>query len=374
MKKRKGRHSPRYLSSRELGFQAGRSHGYHSGCCQSVLAAVPRPVYAPLPLRVLFIRQGFDAIDRGITEALQELVAEAIMGEPANMYRLASELRPDLVLVMNGLHVFPGDHLQMVAQIRALGLKTAIWFADDPYFTDFTPQIAQQYEYVFTHELSCLELYRQMGCEQVHYLPLAASTQVYRPMAVEYAYHSDLCFIGNGFPNRIHFFNQITPLLSRHHVVIMGALWENLASYKQLSGRIRSGWTPIEETAKYYNGAKIVINLHRGAVDPVYSKNARQIEGRSINPRTFEISACGALQMTDIREDLGLHYAPGSEIVPYSSPEEFMQLVEFYLGNEQARNSIAMRGLGKTIREHTFHSRIMGMMRIIFGESLVPPG
>lgn len=363
-KRRRLARRPPSLHSR--GYEAGRSHGYHAGCCQSVLQTIPHPAAPIRPLRVLFIRQGFEALDRGITEALSALVGELILGDPADMLRLASEARPDLMLVMNGLHVFPENHLQMASQVRELGVRTAIWFADDPYFTDFTPQIAAVYDDVFTHELSCLELYRQMGSTRVHYLPLAASISAYRPAPVEMAYHSDICFIGNGFPNRIHFFNRITPYLLRRKVVIMGALWDRLDRFTTLSKRIRLDWTPVDETVKYYNGAKIVINLHRGAVDPVYSKNARQIEGRSINPRTFEIAACGAFQMTDLREDLPLYFVPGSEIVTYASPEEFMELADYYLHHEAERNRIAVKGLARTLREHTFYHRLHQMFSILY--------
>lgn len=369
---RKGRQkSGKPVLSYEAGYAAGRSHGYRTGCCQSVLQVAGSPVYPVLPLRVLYIRQGFEAIDRGVEEALPLLVSEAYTGNPGDLYRLASELRPDLVLVMNGLHVFPENHLEMVAQVRALGIRTAVWFADDPYFTDWTPSVAAQYDYVFTHELNCVELYRQEGNPQVHYLPLAASTGIYRPMAVESRYHSDICFIGNGFPNRIAFFNEITPFLAGHSIVIIGALWERLAGYQRLAENIRLSWTPVDETVKFYNGAKLVINLHRGAVDPVYSKNSRRIEGRSINPRTYEIAACGALQMTDVREDLPLYYTPGQEVVPYASAAEFVHLADYYLNNETERNRIAVRGLYRTIRDHSFRSRLFQLLNIVFPQTTI---
>lgn len=366
MKTRKRKRLSRERPGMETGFQAGLSHGYRTGCCMSALQALPQPAYPVYPLRVLFIRQGFEAIDRGITEALGSLVSELFTGAPADLYRLASEIQPDLVLVMNGLHVFPADHLQMVSMVRALGLKTAVWFADDPYFTDYTVQIALSYDYVFTHELSCVDLYREAGCPQVHYLPLAASTAVYKPMAVEYGYHSDMIFIGNAFPNRLAFFNQITPFLAKHKVRFMGAMWDRLARFDLFKAYAKLDWTPIEETVKYYNGAKIVINLHRGAVDPVYSKNARQIEGRSVNPRTYEISACGAFQMTDIREDLGLYYVPGSEIVTYASAAEFTERAAYYLANQAERSRVAVRGLRRSMGEHTYQNRLQRMLGVIF--------
>lgn len=372
MKMRKGRAVPQYHLSRAAGFEAGRSHGYRTGFCQSALAAQTPPVYPVWPLRVLFIRQGFEAIDRGISEALASLVREPVIGDPADLYRLAAETRPDLVIVMNGLHVFPQDHLQMVTQVKELGIPTAIWFADDPYFTDWTPPIARHYDYVFTHELSCLDLYREAGCQRVYYLPLAASPAVYHPLPVETKYQSDICFIGNAFPNRLQFFNQIMPFLTAHKTVIIGALWNNLTRYNQLARRIKLDWTPVDETVKYYNGAKIVINLHRGAVDPVYSKNGRMIEGRSINPRTYEIAACGSLQMTDLREDLPMYYAPGADIITYSSPAEFVDKAHYYLVHEQERITIGARAMVKTVQQHTFQNRLNTLFTTIFPPSDQP--
>ena len=112
------------------------------GRCQFVTRHM-RP--APVPLReasVLFIVQGFDAIDQGIIQGLQQTVRKLLQQLRLDMLRLAAELKPDLVLVMNGLHVFPADHANHVDQVRQMGIRTAIWFADDPYFTDHTARIS----------------------------------------------------------------------------------------------------------------------------------------------------------------------------------------------------------------------------------------
>ena len=127
----------RIAEGRSRGFQAGRENGIRMGRCQFALDTC-NP--APIPLReasVLFIVQGiFDAIDKGIIQGLQQTVRVVYTATAADMLRLAYELKPNLVLVMNGLHVFPADHANHVDQVRQMGIRTAIWFADDPYFTD----------------------------------------------------------------------------------------------------------------------------------------------------------------------------------------------------------------------------------------------
>jgi spore maturation protein CgeB len=354
-------------AGRADGYRLGREMGLRFGACQAVLQRTPPPEVRMRPLRVLFIPQGFEAIDQGIVLGLQQTVAESFVGAAADMARLAEELRPDLMLVLNGLHVFPQDHAEQAERVRALGVKTAIWFADDPYCTDMSALLAPHYDYVFTHELGCVALYRENGCAAAHYLPLAVNSELFRPVQVSPAYMTDVCFIGNAFPNRIELFDRLAPFLAGKRVLLAGALWERLRHYGLLRQGVKPGWTPIEETVKYYNGAKIVINIHRATADSAYNHNSRQLYGYSINPRTYEIAACGTLQMTDIRHDLYRYYNAGQELETYATPEELIEKLRYYLEHEEQRRTIAANGLRRSLQEHTYASRLSAMLDIIFG-------
>ncbi|ANE46100.1 spore maturation protein [Paenibacillus swuensis] len=353
-------------SSRDSGFQLGWSHGYMHGAGQAILHSLPPEAYPLRNLRVLLIPQGFEGIDNGVITALRTLVTETIVGNQQDIQGLAAMHRPDLVLVINGLHTFPPDHPMQIQAVRAMGIKTAVWFADDPYFTDFSGAIAVQYDVVFTHELSCIPYYTSLGCAQVHYLPLGVNPAVYRPQHVGAEYRSDVCFIGNGFTNRTALFDQMAPYLSRIHTVIAGSQWEKMRNYKLLQKRIRLEWIPTEESVKYYSGAKIVINLHRAADDEIYNRNRLKIPAHSINPRTYEISACGTLQLTDIRQDLSQFYTPGHDIVTFSNAAELTDKIQYYLNHEDERRTIALRGLKRTYAEHTFHKRLNQMLQMMY--------
>jgi spore maturation protein CgeB len=129
---------------------------------------------------------------------------------------------------------------------------------------------------------------------------------------------------------------------------------------------IKLQWIPIEESVKYYNGAKIVMNVHRLTFDETYNKNSRNLPGYSINPRTYEISACGTLQITDYRHDLDQYFTPGQDIETYNSAEELIQKMQHYLAHEEDRIRIAMRGLRRSISEHTFANRLSKLLDIVF--------
>ncbi|WP_433943957.1 CgeB family protein [Paenibacillus sp. SN-8-1] len=349
-------------ADRRNGNSPGYWEGYRLGGCQAVLGQIPVGAPEVCNLRVMYVQQGFDAIDRGVISALEEVAAACIVTQAAEMLAQAAWVRPDLVLVMNGLHVFPPEHAAHIDELRAMGIRTAVWFVDDPYLSDDTVSLALHYDEVFTHELAGVTLYKEIGCRNVHYLPLAASTDLFRPQPVQPQYQYDICFIGNAFWNRVELFDSMASFLEGKRVLIAGGFWDRLSNMEKLASCVQHGWIDPEETVRYYNGAKIVINIHRPTQAGQDNRNSRNLAGRSINPRTYEISACGAFQITDIREDLTKYYRPGYDIETFSSKQELQDKITYYLEHEQERITMAWRSLWTTRKHHTFRDRISRLL------------
>jgi len=354
-----------YIAGRRDGWREGWSVGWREGATAAVAAAFPPAVPERLPVRVLYVPQGFESIDDGMIGALQLHAAELHVADPTRMAEMASLVRPDLVLVLNGLHVFPEDHAEQVDRIREMGIRTVIWFADDPYATDQTMKIAPHYDAVVTHERSTVEWYRSLGCAEVHHLPFAADIERFRPVTPPAVCRCDVCFIGQAFWNRVETFDAIAEELAGLQVFIAGGLWERLRNYGLLKRAIRPGWLPVDESVLWYNGAKIVINLHRTAEPGSDNGNASGLPGLSVNPRTFEIAACGAFQLTDRRSDLEAYYRPGLELETFDSPAELAAKIRHYLRHDDERRRIAVRGLARTLREHTYTVRAGSLLRLL---------
>jgi spore maturation protein CgeB len=354
--------------SRKNGFKSGWLDGWRLGACQGIDAvdAGTRPAAQPQRnARILYVPQGFEAIDQGVIFALQNEVTELCVAPANEMQLQAAQFRPDAVLVMNGLHVFPPDHLEQIDAIRQMGIPTIIWFVDDPYVTDLTVQIAPHYDYIFTHERSCLTLYHSVGCAHVYHLPLAAHFDLFRPMSVPHEYKTDICFIGVAFWNRVELFDEIAPYLKDKRVLIGGILWDRMKNYSMVSRFVHDQWIEVPETAKYYNGAKIVINLHRTPETGKDNLNGINWPAESINPRTFEMAACGTLQLTDMRSELPEHYVIGSEIAVFNNAQELIHQMDYYLTHDAQRLQVAARGYQRTKRNHTFGDRIRTLLDVI---------
>ncbi|WP_225446172.1 CgeB family protein [Paenibacillus rhizovicinus] len=347
------------------GFASGYENGLRDGACEYLYRLMQPAAPTKRDCCVLYIPQGFEGIDQGVIEALRLIVREVYVADAARMAEQAALIRPDWVLVLNGLHVFPANHLEQVDAVRSLGIRTAIWFADDPYVTADTMYIAPRYDVVLTHELSTIQMYRERGCANVIYMPLAVDHNRFKPKKVEERYRSDVCFIGQAFWNRVEMFDALAPFLNTRKVFIAGGLWERMKNFKTLQRFVRQGWLPVDDSINYYNGARIVINLHRTTEVGKDNKNVLNLPGRSINPRTYEISACGTLQLTDCREDLTQYYTPGSDIETYADAAELKAKLEYYLGHENERRSIALRGLKRTLAEHTYVHRLQQIAEVL---------
>lgn len=346
------------------GYGGGYSVGYHAGRCSMVheRLTVPAAQIVPYDKTVMYVSQGtpgFRTIDRGIMNALGKLAREAICVTSGDPVALLAELhRPDLVLVLNGIFSIGTDQID---RIRAMGIPTAVWVADDPYFSDQTRVMATHYDVVFTHEISCVRMYEEAGCRSVHYLPFAADPDLFRPTHPP-AMQTDLLFIGMAFPNRLAFFNRLLPWLTRRNVLIAGGGWQHLAGYDRLKDRIwLTGIDPLS-TPLFYSGARIVINLHRSDQE---TGNSERFPGLSVNPRTFEIGACGTLQLVDERAELSRHYTPGQDLETFSSPEELAKKADYFLSREDARRDRAVTGLKKTLRHHTYVHRLSRMFQLL---------
>ncbi|MFD0673398.1 glycosyltransferase [Cohnella sp. GCM10027633] len=345
--------------ARSDAYALGWSHGHWFGRCEvAKLRALPPIVKRPL--HVLYVTSGkgypYSPLDYAIHETLKEIVIRVTIAEPTqDIEFIASQAKPDLMLVLDGMNMPP----EKVRAVRTLGVRTAIWFTDDPYYTDITSGIAPHYDRVFTLERNCLAFYGSLGCERVHYLPLGVFPAAFRPFNPRQSLRGDISFIGTAYWNRVNLFERVIPLISHRKLYISGMWWDRLSNFNRYKHHIDlQAWQDPGKTCERYNANKIVINTHRAHDDDTYNMNRARVQALSPNPRTFEISASGTLQLTDMRQDLDQFYVPGVEVVTYDSPEDLANKAEYYLHHEAERQQIALRGLYRTMRDHTYASRL----------------
>ncbi len=350
------------------GLHEGYQDGYLRGRADMLVKTI-RPQIPHRPIHVMYVTSGkgfpYAPIDDALISTLQEIVGKVtVIGPKDAVAASAASLRPDVVIALDGMEL----PISQLDELRAAGIRTAVWLTDDPYYTDMMSAIVPHYSDVFTLEINSVSYYQSIGCSNVYYLPFAVYPGHFLPMTTPTPGRRDVCFIGSAYWNRVHFFESIMDRMMQYNAYFSGLWWDRLPRFSTYTGKIDLGrWMTPEETADMYNRTKIVINMHRSHDDETVNSNSSQIIASSPNPRTFEIACCGTLQLTDVRSDLASFYIPGVEIETYHSPDELLAKMEHYLHHEEQRREIALRGLERTLREHTYANRMNQLLGTLFG-------
>jgi len=79
--------------------------------------------------------------------------------------------------------------------------------------------------------------------------------------------------------------------------------------------------------------------------------------------RDFEVPMSGGFYLVEYMEELEDFFDIGKEIVCYSGPEELAAKIDYYLQNEDEREAIALAGLQRCRRDHTWKRRFENVFR-----------
>jgi spore maturation protein CgeB len=267
-----------------------------------------------------------------------------------------SEEPPDLVLAIAQAPLT----LAVLEHLRKKKFLTAMWFVENYRHLTYWQQLAAGYDYWFViQQAECQEAFKRAGARYVGYLPMAADPAVHRPLVLADAeqaeYGADLSFVGAGYPNR----RALLPrwLSKDWSFKLWGNEWEgapDLAPVLQRSGaRIDT-----ETCMKVFNASAINLNLHScggDALDP---------QADFVNPRTFELAACGAFQLTDERALLPDLFTD-EEVVRFRRIEDVPALIRMWLNDSSGRRAIAENARQRVLRQHTYGHRMKELLAAI---------
>ncbi len=273
----------------------------------------------------------------------------------------AADFQPDLILALAQAPLTP----QAIERLKSLKIPVAFWFVEDFRTLPYWKEIAGSYDFFFTiQQGEVFEQLQSAGAKSVYYLPQGCFPDAHRPLKLsqdeQKIYEADLSFMGAAYYNR----KQTFPQLLEHDFKIWGTDWDLQSPIGQ---RVQNENRRVssEESVKIYNGAKIHLNLHSST----YHEGVNS-EGDFVNPRTFEISACGGFQLVDRRSELADLFLEGEEIATFTSVADLKQKISYYLANAEERRLIAQKGRERVLAEHTLEHRMTELLLHIFGDQL----
>ena len=88
-------------------------------------------------------------------------------------------------------------------------------------------------------------------------------------------------------------------------------------------------------------------------------------ENNANNMRLYEATGVGSMLITDMKDNLGELFEIGKEIVAYSSKEEAVEQINYYLSHPAEAETISRAGQARTLAEHTYRHRMEELMPIL---------
>ncbi|WP_461209462.1 CgeB family protein [Desulfocurvus sp. DL9XJH121] len=277
-----------------------------------------------------------------------QVVSQAILAK-------VESFEPDLVLALAQAPLSS----QALRTLRRDGVATAMWFVEDWRVFTYWKAYAPLYDYfgIIQEDPFFAEL-EQVGQENALYLPMAADPEFHAPRELtsveRHTFGSDLSFMGAGYPNRRSAFRR----LISYDFKIWGTEWDGdptLERHLQMQGRRMNS----EECVKIFNASRINLNLHssvRG--DELVPR------GDFVNPRTFELAACGAFQLVD-RRDLMDDLFHSDELATFTSMAELTEKIDYFLAHPEEREEYSRRARERVLAEHTYAHRMQALIDFI---------
>ncbi|WP_265552233.1 glycosyltransferase family protein [Trichlorobacter lovleyi] len=202
----------------------------------------------------------------------------------------------------------------------------------------------EQIDLIFSSFPHFVQRFRQQGLT-AYYQPLA-----FEPRVLERLHGKSRCY-------PLTFIGGISPYHKKSTELL-----EAIASAIQLDvwGYGAASLTPDSPLARHHHGeawglemfallasSRITLNRHIDAA-----------ENYANNMRLFEATGCGALLLTDYRDNLQELFDIGREVVVYRSPEEAVLLARYYLQHPDEAAAIAQAGQRRTLQEHSYAQRM----------------
>lgn len=274
--------------------------------------------------------------DNGDTVAEMDL-DEARQAVTLNLLAEVYRHDPDVVFIVHGAHVWP----PFIAEIRC----PVVWVATESPYEDEAQALTIAHAHA---DLILLNDPTNQGVfdsiAPTFYVPHAYRPALHRPDGPKQR-HSDVCFVGTGYPERIATLEAVD--WSGIDLALAG-MWNGLSDDSPLHAHLVDDWCLTNDvTTEWYRGAEIGLNMYRQVAT---GDRASTADGWAIGPREVEMAATGTFYLRE-------HRPESDELFPFlpafTCANELEYLIREWLPRPQERAWLAGKAAG-AIADRTF--------------------
>ncbi len=169
----------------------------------------------------------------------------------------------------------------------------------------------------------------------------------------------DVTFVGGFAPSHPDRVRWLERLLAEVNVHVFGYGIENAPEGSNVRAHHHG---PAWGRAMYQLLQRSRITLNRHARIDVRGRVATNVAN---NMRLYEATGVGSCLLTDAKENLAELFEPGQEVATYSDERECVDQICHLLGDDNERRAIANAGQNRTLRDHTYASRMCELSEML---------
>lgn len=210
------------------------------------------------------------------------------------------------------------------------------------------------YDIIFSSFPHYVATFREMGLTS-YYQPLAFDPRVLERITIP-NYHDrpiGCSFVGGISSLHVESYRLLEMLAEKTPIDFWGYGADTLPDTSMVHNR-HHGEAWGKEMFQVIANSRMTVNRH-GEVAENYANNMR----------LFEATGCGALLITDYKDNLYELFEIGTEVVVYRSAEECAELVNYYLAHPDEAEAIALAGQRRTLRAHSYTLRMQKTAEVL---------
>jgi spore maturation protein CgeB len=253
----------------------------------------------------------------------------------------------DLIIFAMDYDEFYPETLEKVRKICPTAKTLVIICDDDARFDSWSRYISLFFDYTITSQ-DFLNEYAKDGIKAFFHLDY--NLHKLNPMKIKKEY--DVTFIGRPKSDR----NEVLKYLLDNgiKVTLFGWDWYKYPEFE----KVYKGPLSQEDYAKAINQSKI--NLSPAKAGFVEQRTQYNMKGRY-----FEVAICKSFQLIEKFPTL-LKFFNEKEIGMYTSQEDMLSKIKYYLSHEKKREAIAKRAYDKTLKKYNREKQLLEIFNQVF--------
>ena len=271
----------------------------------------------------------------------------------ASVHDMIMKNQAELLLFVNlPAYLLSVEDLQKLHDI----ITIKCWFVDG---VSDHPEYIPYYSYIdniYVFEESDISFLAKYKIKNVQYIPVGYNMN-YHKLKVK-SIELDVSFMGSPFKNRLQILEAVAikEVKKNWKQKIMGPFystkyfWKKFIfehKYPNITRFLENGSVTSGEVNKLYNNSRICLNIH-------------DTKHKSLNPRSFDILAAGAFEIVDMRSGYVGDIQPGKALVEFKGIDDLLTKIEYYLANDEERETIAQYGY-----EHNIYSMEYSLRKVL---------